>query len=76
MVYQSTIAAFAATLLVTQTLAIAVPSVPAEELVSRGTPNLSPNTASCFNTWETVTNDVSTVLFIIRSFDILPYRSG
>ena len=76
MVYQSTIGAFTATLLATQSLAIAVPSVPAEELVSRGAPNLSPNTASCFNTWETVTNDVSTVLFIIRSLYVLSYTSG
>lgn len=57
MVAYSTLIASAATLFLSQSLASAIP---AERITPRGGgfPDSNPPGVSCFNTWETVTNDV------------------
>lgn len=55
MVHQTAITATIAALFATQSFASALPAMPAKELVARDT--IDSNSVSCFNTWETVTND-------------------
>lgn len=59
MVSSSKLVAYMATLLFTQSLASVLP-VTSEEVIPRsgGYPASNPPGTTCYNTWETVTNDV------------------